>query len=137
MINKCTFIGRLGADPEMRHTQTGTPVCNFRIACTDRFKDRNGEWQEKTEWVPIVAWARLAEICGEYLHKGSRVYIEGKFTTRSWDDRDGNTRYQTEVVAREMKILDRKKDNQQHDRHGSTSNRSQSRQDYGEQDIPF
>lgn len=105
MINKVILIGNLGADPEIRYTQGGTPVVNFRIATTERWKDKDGQQQEQTEWHNIVAWRRLAEICGEYLSKGSRVYIEGKLQTRKWQDQNGNDRYSTEIVANEMKML--------------------------------
>lgn len=105
MVNKVILIGNLGADPEIRYTQSGTPVVNFRIATTERWKDQNGQQQEQTEWHNIVAWRRLAEICGEYLAKGSRVYIEGKLQTRKWQDQNGNDRYSTEIVANEMKML--------------------------------
>ena len=105
MVNKWIGIGNLGADPEVRHTQSGSPVCSFKIACSEKYKDASGNMQENTEWVPIVAWSKLAEICGQYLHKGSRVYIEGKLQTRKWQDKEGGTRYTTEIVAREMKML--------------------------------
>lgn len=104
-VNKVILIGNLGQDPELRYTGSGTAVCNMRIATNESFKDASGEWVEKTEWHSVVAWSRLAEICGEYLTKGSQVYIEGSLQTRSWDDRDGNTRYTTEIKAREMQIL--------------------------------
>jgi single-strand DNA-binding protein len=104
MINKVILIGNLGADPEVRYTQNGTAVANFRIATTETWK-REGEKEEQTEWHRIVTFGRLAEICGEYLSKGSKVYIEGRLQTRKWEDRDGNPRYTTEVVAREMKML--------------------------------
>ncbi len=110
-INKVILIGNLGQDPEMRYTGNGTPVCNMRLATTERYKDANGELVERTEWHNIVAWARLAEICGEYLRKGSKVYFEGQLQTRSWEDRDGNTRYTTEIRAREMMMLDSRGDN--------------------------
>ena len=105
MINKVILIGNLGADPEIRYTQSGTPVVNFRIATTERWKNQDGQQQEQTEWHNIVAWRRLAEICGEYLSKGSRVYLEGKLQTRKWQDQNGNDRYTTEIVAQEMKML--------------------------------
>lgn len=105
MLNKVLLIGNLGADPEIRHTQNGTPVALFNIATTERRKGQDGQAQELTEWHRIVAWQRLAEICGEYLSKGSRVYIEGKLQTRKWKDQNGNDRYTTEIVAREMKML--------------------------------
>ncbi len=105
MVNKVILIGNLGADPEIRYTQSGTPVATFRIATTERWKDQEGQMQEQTEWHRIVAWRRLAEICGEYLNKGSRVYIEGKLRTRKWQDQNGNDRWTTEIEAREMKML--------------------------------
>ena len=105
MINKAILIGNLGADPEIRYTQSGTQVATFNIATTERRKGQDGQVQESTEWHRIVAWQRLAEICGEYLHKGSRVYIEGKIQTRKWKDQSGVDRYTTEIIAREMKML--------------------------------
>ena len=105
MINKVILIGNLGADPELRYTQSGSPVCSFRIACSEKYKDASGNMQENTEWVPIVAWGKLAEICSQYLHKGSRVYIEGKLQTRKWQDNNGVDRYTTEIIAKEMKML--------------------------------
>lgn len=104
-INKVILVGNLGQDPELRYTGSGTAVCNMRLATNERYKDKEGEWVDKTEWHNVVAWARLAEICGEYLQKGSQVYFEGSLQTRSWEDRDGNTRYTTEVKAREMLML--------------------------------
>ena len=111
MLNKCTLIGNLGKDVEVRYTQSGTAVANFSIATTEKWKDKDGAQQEQTEWHNIVAFARLGEICGEYLSKGSKVYIEGRIQTRSWDDKDGNKRYTTEIVAKEMKMLDSKGSN--------------------------
>ena len=110
MVNKWIGIGNLGADPEVRYTQSGSPVCSFKIACSEKYKDASGNMQESTEWVPVVAWKRLAEICGEYLRKGSKVYIEGKLQTRKWQDQDGKDRYTTEIVAREMKMLSARSD---------------------------
>lgn len=107
-VNKVILIGNLGQDPELRYTGSGTAVCNLRLATNESYKDSSGEWVEKTEWHSVVAWARLAEICGEYLKKGSMIYIEGSLQTRSWEDRDGNTRYTTEVKAQEMQMLDSK-----------------------------
>lgn len=105
-VNKVILIGNLGQDPELRYTGSGTAVCNLRIATNESYKDSNGEWVEKTEWHSVVTWARLAEICGEYLKKGSSVYIEGSLQTRQWEDRDGNTKYTTEIKAQEMQMLD-------------------------------
>ena len=106
MVNKAILIGRLGQDPEVRYTQSGTAVANFTVATNEKWKDKEGNPQEQTEWHRIVAFARLGEICGEYLAKGSLVYIEGRIQTRQWEDKDGNKRYTTEIVAREMKMLD-------------------------------
>lgn len=103
-INKVILIGRLGRDPEIKYTANGTSVCNFSIATDERYKDSGGEYRERTEWHNIVMWSKLAEIAGQYLKKGSLVYIEGKLQTRSWEQ-DGVKRYTTEVVATEMKML--------------------------------
>jgi len=105
MLNKVMLIGNLGADPETRFTQDGTCVCNLRLATTEKFKGRDGNQQERTEWHRIVMWGRLGEIANQYLSKGSRVYIEGKIETRKWQDRDGNDKYTTEIRANEMKML--------------------------------
>jgi single-strand DNA-binding protein len=105
MLNKAILIGNLGADPETRYMQDGTCVCNIRIATTERFKDKTGERQERTEWHRVVLWGKLGEIANQYLKKGSQVYIEGKIETRKWTDRDGQDRYTTEIRANEMKML--------------------------------
>ena len=106
-INKVILVGRLGKDPEIRYTADGVPVASFSIATSVEWKDKNtGEKREKTEWHRIDAWRRLGEICGEYLRKGKQVYIEGRLQTDSWEDRDGNKRYTTKIVAREMQMLD-------------------------------
>ena len=104
-VNKAIIVGNLGSDPEVRYTPSGQAVASFSIATREQWTSKNGEKGEKTEWHRIVAWARLGEICGEYLHKGSQVYIEGRIQTRSWDDRDGNKRYTTEIVAQTMQML--------------------------------
>jgi single-strand DNA-binding protein len=111
-VNKVILVGNLGKDPELRYTPSGAAVATFSIATTERYKDRDGNRQEKTEWHNIVAWRQLAEICGKYLHKGKQVYIEGKIQTRSYDDRDGNKKYITEIVADQMQMLGSKDDNQ-------------------------
>jgi len=105
MVNKVILIGNLGADPEVRYAQSGTAVANFRMATTEVRRKQDGDKEELTEWHRVVAFGRLAEICGEYLSKGSKVYIEGRIQTRKWEDRDGNTRCTTEIVARDMKML--------------------------------
>jgi len=105
MLNKVMLIGNLGADPETRFMQDGTCVCNLRLATTEKFKGRDGNPQERTEWHRVVMWGRLGEIANQYLSKGSRVYIEGKIETKKWQDRDGQDRYTTEIRANEMKML--------------------------------
>ena len=89
-VNKAILVGRLGGDPEIRYTPSGAAVANFTVATSENWKDKDGQKQEKTEWHKIVAFAKLAEICGEYLHKGKQVYIEGRIQTRKWEDKDGN-----------------------------------------------
>lgn len=104
-VNKVILIGRLGKDPEMRFTQSGRAVTSFTMATSDYWQDQNNERQERTEWHRIVTWAKLAETCAKILSKGKLVYIEGRLQTRAWDDKDGNKRYTTEIVANTMQIL--------------------------------
>ena len=107
VINKCILIGNLGADPDVRQTQGGSSVATLSVATSEAWKDKQtGEKKEKTEWHRVVAFNRLAEIMGEYLKKGSKVYIEGKLQTRKWQGQDGQDRYTTEIVANEMQMLD-------------------------------
>ena len=105
MLNKTMLIGNLGADVETRYTKSEVAVANFRVATTEKWKDAQGNQQEATEWHRIVAFGRLAEICSEYLVKGSKVYVEGRSQTRKWEDNNGITRFTTEIIAREMKML--------------------------------
>ncbi len=109
-LNKAMIIGRLGQDPDVRYTQSNTAVANMSIATSERYKDKSGEWKETTEWHRVVAWGRTAEICQEYLKKGSLVYVEGPIQTRQWEDKEGQTRYTTEIKALQMTMLDSKKD---------------------------
>ncbi len=104
-INKVILIGNLGKDPELRYTQSGTPVASFSLATNESWTDNEGNKHDETEWHQIVAWRGLAEICGQYLTKGKQIYVEGKLQTRSWEDQSGAKRYTTEVVMREMKML--------------------------------
>ena len=105
-VNKVILIGRLGKDPELKYTASGTPFCRFSMATDNVWNDKtSGERQEKTEWHSIVVWDRLAEICNQYLTKGQLVYIEGSLQTREWDDQEGNKRKTTEIRAREMTML--------------------------------
>lgn len=107
-LNKVLLIGRLGADPETKFVQTGMQVANFNLATTANWKDENGNLQSRTDWHRIVAWGKLAEICKEYLKKGSKVYIEGALQTRSYEDKDGQKRFITEIRANDMIMLDSK-----------------------------
>jgi len=109
-INKAILVGRLGKDPEIRYTPSGTAIANFTMATSENYKDKDGQKQERTEWHRIVAFGKLAEICGEYLAKGKQVYIEGRIQTRSWDDKEGNKKYMTEIVANTMQMLGKPED---------------------------
>lgn len=110
-VNKVILIGNLGADPEVRYTPAGVAVANFNLATSESWTDRNtGERQERTEWHRIVMWRKLAEIAGQYLKKGSKIYTEGKLQTRSWEDQNGQKRYTTEVVVDDMQMLDSRGD---------------------------
>ena len=133
-VNKVILVGNLGKDPELRYTPSGTAVCTFSLATTDRFKNKQGEQQERTEWHNIVVWAGLAEICGKYLTKGKQIYIEGRIQNRSYDDRDGNKRYITEIVANEMQMLSRAGD-----QGGGSGRPTESTEDYAHasQEPPF
>jgi len=104
-LNKVMLLGNLGADPEIRYTPSGTAVANFQMATHERWTSKDGEKQERTEWHRVVAWRRLGEIAGEYLHKGNAVFVEGRNQTRQWEDRDGNKRYTTEVIATNLQLL--------------------------------
>jgi len=107
-VNKAIIIGNLGADPEVRYTQSNTAVATLSIATSERYKDRTGELKERTEWHRVVLWDRKAEIAQEYLRKGSKVYVEGPIQTRSWEDKDGQKRYTTEIKAMNIQMLDSK-----------------------------
>lgn len=105
-VNKVILVGNLGKDPEVKYTPQGTPVAKITLATNERYKDKDGNWQDRTEWHNVVLWQRLAEIAGEYLKKGGKVYIEGRLQTRSWDDKQtGQKKYMTEVVANDLVLL--------------------------------
>jgi single-strand DNA-binding protein len=104
-VNKAILVGRLGGDPELRYTNTGTAVANFSVATSTNWVNKEGQREERTEWHRVVAFGRLAEISGEYLNKGKQVYIEGRLQTRSWEDKDGNRRKTTEIVAQQLQML--------------------------------
>ena len=104
-VNKVILVGNLGRDPELRYTQSGQAVANFTLATTERFSNREGERQERTEWHRIVAWGRTAELCAQYLAKGRSVYIEGRLQTREWEDKEGQKRRTTEITAQSVQFL--------------------------------
>jgi single-strand DNA-binding protein len=105
-VNKVILVGNLGKDPEIKYTPSGTPVAKFSLATNERYKDKGGEWQDRTEWHNIVAWQRLAEIVGEYVKKGAKVYIEGRIQTSSWEDKQsGEKKYRTEIIAQDLVLL--------------------------------
>lgn len=135
-VNRVTLIGNLGKNPELRYIASGTAVCTFSLATTERRKDRDGDKTEETTWHNIVTWSNLAEICGKYLQKGQQVYIEGRIQTRKYQDRDGNDRYITEIVANEMQMLGRKGDSGQQGG-GQGQLEPQGGQNYAEDDMPF
>lgn len=123
MVNKVILIGNLGRDPEVRRTAGGTSVANFTMATTETYTNKSGEREQQTEWHRIVAWGRLGEFCGEYLHKGKQVYVEGRLQTRDWEDREGVKRRTTEINARTIQMLGRRSDDP--DAGGGSSPRSQ------------
>lgn len=137
-VNKVIIVGNLGADPEIRYGQSGDAIANLKIATTESWKDKSsGEKKEETEWHRVTMFKRLAEIAGQYLKKGSQVYIEGKLKTRKWQDKDGNDRYTTEINADEMKMLGNRDRGGEDDKpagvHGGGSTKKPSSDD----DIPF
>lgn len=144
-LNKVMLIGRLGTDPDMRYTPSGTPVTNFRLACSRRRTTQEGETREETDWFTVVSWNKLAEITSQYLNKGSRVYIEGRLQTRQWEDQNGQRRNTTEIVANDMIMLDTR---QQAERQaagqtsggntgGGSSGGNGDMEDLNADDIPF
>jgi len=135
-VNKVIIIGNLGNDPEVKYMPNGGAVTNVTIATSESWKDKNsGEQKEKTEWHRVVFFKRLAEIVGEYLKKGSKVYIEGKLQTRKWQDKDGNQRYTTEVVAGTMQLLDAKQSGAHNVK--NTSEELPKNNEWEDSDIPF
>ena len=146
-INKVILVGNVGRDAELKYTPGGTAVAKFSIATNESWTSKTGEKQERTEWHRIVCWGKLAELAGEYLHKGRQVYIEGKLQTRQWDDREGNKRYTTEIVTREMTFLGGRGDsagngNNRPSAPSPDSAKSEQGYDYGpppmgDDDVPF
>lgn len=137
-INKVTLIGRLGRDPELKYTAGGTAYCRFSLATDDVWNDRSsGERREKTEWHNIVAWERLAEICGQYLAKGRMVYIEGSIQSRQWEDQDGNKRTSFEIRARDMVMLGGPGGDSDRGGGGASTTESGAAAPITDDDIPF
>lgn len=143
-VNKAILIGRCGKDPEIRYMTNGEAVTNVSIATSENYKDKNGEKVEKTEWHNLTFYKRLAEVVGEYVKKGSEIYVEGKIQTRKWQDKDGKDRYTTEIICHEMKMLGGKRDDkQQEDQHSADPmlNKAKPEQkqnfDDFDSDIPF
>jgi single-strand DNA-binding protein len=149
-VNKVTLLGNLGKDPEIKFLPSGQAVANFSIATTDRYKDKAGEWQDRTEWHNVVAYARTAEIVRDYVKKGNKLYVEGRLTTRSWDDKDtGKKVYRTEIVVNDLVLIGGRGDGEgggsySGSRQSSSgqSNYAQPAPDYGDtgitdDDIPF
>lgn len=140
-VNKVILVGNLGMDPEVKYAPSGVPLARFSLATNERFKDKSGEWQDRAEWHNVLAWQRLAEIAGEYLHKGDKVYIEGRLQTSSWEDRNsGDKKHRTQIVVRDLVLLGP---------HGTSSKLEQDRQavsratahsdaeELSDDDIPF
>ena len=139
-VNKVILIGNLGKDPEVRHLEGGTTVVNFPIATTESYKDKSGQRQSQTEWHNIVLWRGLAEVAAKYLKKGNQVYIEGKLRSRSWEDKEGNTRYITEIVGDNLTMLGGKKESEERQEYSSTSNNKTEpaiQNEEEEDDLPF
>lgn len=139
-LNRVQLIGRLGKNPEVRYTANGSAVANFSLATNESWTGKDGQKNERTEWHNIVAWGKLGEICGEYLTKGKQIYIEGRLTTRSWEDKDGNKRYTTEIRAENMIMLGGPgsgSGSSPASDHIATENEAQSSASTIEDDIPF
>lgn len=143
-VNKVLLIGRLGSNPEVRYTGGGAAVANFNIATSESWNDKNsGQRQERTEWHRIVVWGKLAELCNQYLSKGRQVYVEGRLQTRQWDDKDGNKRYTTEVVANTVQFLGSNQGQQAEsgagDSYGDMPSQESRMEEpsFSEDDIPF
>jgi single-strand DNA-binding protein len=138
-VNKVILIGRLGKDPEVKYTQGGTPVARFSLATDEVWKDQGGEKQQRTEWHNVVAWNKLAEICGQYLNKGKLVYIEGRLQTRSWEDKEGNKRSTTEVRADNMVMLSARSEEARAEKSiaAAASSEGSTEPEITDDDIPF
>jgi single-strand DNA-binding protein len=140
-VNKAIILGHLGKDPDIRYMASGDAVAKFSVATSETYKDKNGDKQEKTEWHNVVFFKRQAEIAGEYLKKGSQVYVEGRLQTRKWEDKEGRDRYTTEIVGTELKLIGGRNDSKQDRKEASKEDRPDKKESKGfedfEDDIPF
>ncbi|MBS1538934.1 MAG: single-stranded DNA-binding protein [Bacteroidetes bacterium] len=136
-LNKVMLIGHVGKDPEVNFTPSGIPVATFSMATTEGWKDKDGHFQEKTEWHTIVAWRGLAEIAQRHVHKGSKIYVEGRIQSRNFDDKDGNRRYFTEISADNIILLDSRQRNDATPTEGQTPNQANDATAHPNDDIPF
>jgi single-strand DNA-binding protein len=139
-VNRVHIIGNVTRDPEVKMTPTGQKVASLSVACNEKYKDQQGNQQEKVEYINIVAWRRLAEIIEQYVRKGSPLYVDGKLATRSWDDKDGNKRYKTEVIAQSIQMLSSRGDGSQ-SQGGSNFGKSAPKDEFGilpsDEDLPW
>jgi single-strand DNA-binding protein len=137
-INKVILVGNVGKDPDVKYTPSGVAVAKLSLATNERFKDKSGEWQERTEWHNMVAWQRLAEIVGEYVAKGDKLYIEGRLHTSSWDDRQsGEKRYKTEVIAEDIVLLGGRNGARETEPDRSAASGHHDPSEITDEDIPF
>ncbi|MCI0450172.1 MAG: single-stranded DNA-binding protein [Chlorobi bacterium] len=136
-LNKVLLIGRLGQDPELKYTQSGVAVANFSLATGMKWKDQEGNWQERTEWHNVKAWRGLAETCSNYLKKGSRVYVEGRLETSNWEDENKKKHYKTEVIIDDMIMLDSKSDNTGGGSNTAKTEKSSTESKASDDDLPF
>src|SRR5690606_16263067 len=151
-VNKVILLGRLGQDPELKYTPSGSAVCNFSLATTESWNDKaSGQKQERTEWHRVIVWGKLGELCNQYLSKGRQAFVEGRIQTRSWDDKDGQKRYSTEILASTVQFIGGAQDSSssrnynQNDNNFNQSNNNNSQEDYNistdasfaSDDIPF
>lgn len=138
-VNKVILIGNLGKDPEVKYLDSGVAVANFSLATTESYKNKNGERVNQTEWHNIVLWRGLAELAEKYLHKGNAIYVEGKIHTRKWEDKEGNTRYSTDIIADKLTMLGSKSDNQAKNENEKKEEEINDHQNISEEkdDLPF
>ena len=134
-VNKVILIGRLGGDPELKYTPSGSAVCNFSLATSEEWRDKSGNKQSKTEWHRVVVWGKLAELCNQYIKKGSNVFVEGSLQTRSWETKDNSKRYTTEINAQNIQFLSVTKSGE--DKENEKNQLSKPAMNFCEGDIPF